>query len=365
MRAVTMPKWGMEGGAGKVTTWLVAEGVSVESGVEVVEVETEKIAGVVETSSAGVLIRQVASIGDVVAVGGLLAVVGEHEVTPEAVDAFVAGFVVESDAADETGDGSETGVVETYLGPVRFRRMGEGGAAIVLVHGFGGDLDVWLFNQAPLAAERAVYAIELPGHGQSSKLVGDGSVEALAKAVADAIKGLGLDDFHLVGHSLGGALALRFSSQSPGSVASLTLIASAGLGSEINGEYLTGFLGAGRRKEMKPVLGKLFADEGLVSRRMVEDVLRNKRLDGVDTALATIAQSVFAEGKQAPSPRLDDIDVPTLVVWGVHDEIIPVAHAHALASTTRVEVFDNAGHMVHMESAAAVNSLIEEFVSSH
>ena len=231
---------------------------------------------------------------------------------------------------------------------------------------FGGDLDAWLFNQAPLAETRAVYAIELPGHGQSSKTVGEGTVEGLAQALCSALSGLDLDDFHLVGHSLGGALGCRLAHDTPGQVASLTLIASAGLGAEINADYLTGFLAAARRKEMKPVLGKLFADDKLVSRRMVEDVLRNKRLDGVDAALGTIAQSVFPHGRQATSGlRVEDIDVPVLVIWGAADAIIPVAHAQAITSSVRVEIFDSAGHMVHMESAAAVNTLIDEFVSSH
>ena len=361
-----MPKWGMEGDAGKVNTWLVAEGSPVDTGVEVVEVETEKIAGVVETSASGILIRQVAKVGDVVPVGGLLAVVCDQEVTVEEVDSFVAGFVVESETDDEGGDGSESGVLESSLGLLRYRRMGEGATPMVLVHGFGGDLDVWLFNQAPLAEARAVYAVELPGHGQSSKTVGDGTVETLAQALSSALSGLELDELHLVGHSLGGALALQLASDKPDQVASLTLIASAGLGADINGEYLTGFLAATRRKEMKPVLGRLFADEKLVSRRMVEDVLRNKRLDGVDTALGTIAQSVFPQGRQMTTGLvIEDVDVPVLVIWGAADAIIPVGHAQAIAPSVRVEILDHAGHMVHMESAAAVNALIDQFVSSH
>ena len=99
---------------------------------------------------------------------------------------------------------------------------------------------------------------------------------------------LGADRAHLVGHSLGGAVALAAAARDPGRIASLTLIAPAGFGAEINTGYLRGFADAQTRRELKPVVAQLFADESLVTRQLVDDLLAYKRLDGVDEALHTL-----------------------------------------------------------------------------
>ena len=96
--------------------------------------------------------------------------------------------------------------------------------------------------------------------------------------------------------------------------------------SEIDGEYIDGFITASRRKDLKPHLEKLFADPKLVGRQLVEDILKYKRLDGVETALRTIAISFVPEGKQAVvlRERLGQLPMPILVIWGAEDRILPV-----------------------------------------
>ena len=167
---------------------------------------------------------------------------------------------------------------------------------VLLVHGYGGDRNSWLFLHEPLAARYRVYALDLPGHGTSSKDVGDGSVGLLADAVLGVLDAIGVERAHLVGHSLGGAVAAAAAAGHPERVRSLTLIAPAGFGPEINAGYLRGFADAQTRRELKPVVGQLFADESLVTRQVVDDLLAYKRLDGVDAALHTLLGTLLAEG---------------------------------------------------------------------
>ena len=98
----------------------------------------------------------------------------------------------------------------------------------MLLHGFGGDLNNWLFNAEPLSSERAVYALDLPGHGGSVKEARD-----LVDALRAFLDSQGIDRVHLAGHSMGGLVAGEFAAAEPERVLSLTLIAPAGLGTEI------------------------------------------------------------------------------------------------------------------------------------
>src|SRR5262249_60062727 len=159
---------------------------------------------------------------------------------------------------------------------------------VLLVHGYGGDRNSWLFLQEPLAARHRVYALDLPGHGTSSKDVGDGSVGTLAGAVLGVLDAIGAGRAHLVGHSLGGAVAVAAAARDPARISSLTLIAPSGFGPQVNADYLRGFAGAQKRREIKPVVGQLFADESLVTRQLDDHLLAYKRLDGREAAPHTL-----------------------------------------------------------------------------
>ncbi len=124
------------------------------------------------------------------------------------------------------------------------RRRSRRGDPVVLVHGFGGDKNSWLFVQQPLAEDHAVHALDLPGHGASDKDVGDGSLAALADTVVGFLDALGISRAHLVGHSLGGAVVAAVARATPGRVASLTLLAPAGYTADADAEYLRGFAAA-------------------------------------------------------------------------------------------------------------------------
>jgi pyruvate dehydrogenase E2 component (dihydrolipoamide acetyltransferase) len=120
---------------------------------------------------------------------------------------------------------------------------------------------------------------------------------------------------------------------------------------------------ANSRKELKPVLQKLFADPGLVQRSMVDDVLKYKRLDGVQEALSELRDRLFAGGRQARSLDLSGYDGPLLVIWGERDAIIPAGHADAAPDRAEVKVLPDVGHSPHMEAAGEVNRLLEGFLA--
>ena len=363
--ALIMPKYGMVMTEGVVAAWHVEEGADVKTGVEIADIETEKIANVYECPTDGILRRRVAGEGDTVPVGGLFGVIAPTSVPDSDIEAFVAEFQANFVPPEAADAGPTPEMIDAGAWRLRTLKLGEGdGAPLVLVHGFGGDLNSWMFNHEPLAATRAVHALDLPGHGGSQKSVGAGDVATLAEAVIAFLDAAAIEKAHFAGHSLGGGIALLLALESPARVASTTLVSPIGLGSEINAGFIEGFIEAGKRKEMKPVLQQLFADPELVSRDMVMDVLKAKRIDGAIPSLSAIAGAAFAGGSQALqlAGRLGELTAPAQVIWGVEDRIVPVAHAGNVPESVAVHRLDGAGHMAHMERASDVNRLIEDLI---
>ncbi len=367
-----MPKWGLTMTAGLVVKWLCDEGAEVARGDELIEVETEKIASAVEAPSAGILHRRVAGEGDTIPVGGLLGVIAGPDVAAEQVDRvveeFAESFVPGEDTAADTRPSPQR--VEVDGRSLRYLKLGEpgehdsGAPPAILLHGFGGDLNVWLFNSEPLSAGRTVYALDLPGHGESSRDVGDGQIETFARAVTGFMDALAIPAAHLVGHSLGGAIAIQIALSEPSRVTSVSLIASIGLGPEIDAGFVEGFVAADRRRPLRQELQKLFADPALVTRRFVDDVLRFKRIDGVTETLRRTASGFVVDGAQSVHfrERIGEIAVPLQAIWGDADLIIPVTHASGLPGSAETTVIPGAGHMPMMEAAGEVNGLLAEFM---
>jgi len=367
--ALTIPKWGMAMTTGTVLDWLVVEGDKVEKGDEVLEVESDKIAGVVESNYSGFLVRVLAAPGDELPVGGLLGVLAKSDVSPDLVDAFINHFL-ENFTPEVPGAIDDVAALEVYVGDTRIAYQhspapdGNNCLPILFVHGFGGDQNSWLFNTVELGSNRAVYALDLPGHGGSAKTVDDGTLKELAGIVSAFIVAIGVPKIHLVGHSLGAAISLELCKLTPGQVASLTLLASAGEGTLVNRDYIEGFVGAKRRKEIKPLLQQLFSTPELVNRDMVEGVLRAKRIEGAESCLQIIAEASLLKPVSTPTcESLGSVNTPIQIIWGREDKIADVSQTDKLAERLDVHIIENAGHMVHMEAAATVNGLIAAFMA--
>jgi pyruvate dehydrogenase E2 component (dihydrolipoamide acetyltransferase) len=367
--AITMPKWGLTMTEGTVVRWLKQQGQAFTAGEEIFEIETPKITNVVDLPQGGTLRRIVAPAGATLPVGALLAVVAPQEIPEREIDAFVAGFAIPEPAAEAAAEAAEVKPLELQVGPSRLRylALGQGDSVpVMLLHGFGADLNTWMFIQPNLAERRRVIALDLPGHGGSTKEVGSGDAEALTEAVQAAVSALGIERVHLVGHSMGGAIAASVALRRPELVASLTLVASAGLGPEINAAFIDGFVRASRRRDAAEVLSMLVHDPALVSRTMVEDVLRYKRIDGVTAALERIASAWFGGGRQSLelTGKIADLKLPVQIIWGRDDRIIPVSQAEALSTRVPVHIIEETGHLPHMEKAGEVNRLVKRLIEN-
>ena len=367
--AITMPKWGLTMAEGKVVGWLKQQGQSFAEGEELLEIETTKITNVMEAPAGGTLRRIVAPAGATLPVGALLAVVAPEEVADGEIDTFVAGFAVPEPSAEAAVDAEAVMPRELEAAGLRLRylALGDGDSVpVLLLHGFGADLNTWMFTQPALADGRQVIALDLPGHGGSGKQLDRADAESLAAIVEHALNALGIERLHLVGHSMGGGIAISFAVREPERVATLTLISSAALGPEINAAFIDGFVRAARRREAIEALNLLVHDPALVSRTMIEDVLRYKRLDGVPEALAAFAEEWFPGGHQRVvlGDAVAVLKLPVQIIWGREDRIIPVAHAEALASRVPVHILEQTGHLPHMEKAGEVNRLIKRLIEN-
>jgi pyruvate dehydrogenase E2 component (dihydrolipoamide acetyltransferase) len=362
IESIIMPKWGLAMEEGALTKWAVAVGQKISKGQEIADIETTKIANVFESPASGVIRRLVAPEGATLPVGALLAVVADASVSESEVDAYIEKFQAAFTATVKASAGGPVAKnVQAGGLSVRTMSVGDGaGTPVLLVHGFGSDLMSWLFTQEALAQGRSVHAFDLPGHGGTTKAIGAGGLPDLAAATLAVMDALGLGRAHLVGHSLGGAISAYLALQIPERIASASLIAPAGLGTEINMGFIEGFIGENRSRKLKAVLQELVGDPDLITADMVEDVLRFKRLDGAEAALRLIAEANFGGGVQklVLKSELANARVPIGVIFGEEDRVIPARHAEGLPAFIPVTRVAGAGHLVHMEKSARVNEAI-------
>jgi pimeloyl-ACP methyl ester carboxylesterase len=259
-------------------------------------------------------------------------------------------------------------------------RTGGSGPALLLLHGITNSSETWE-HVAPRLAERfTVIAPDLLGHGQSATPRGDYSLGAHASGARDVLTSLGIERATVVGHSLGGGIAMQFAYQFPERCERLVLVASGGLGREVHlllraaslpgADYVlpaltsAGLLGVGRglggllrRVGVEPsedleVLGRGFASLDNAGSRQAF-------LHTVRSVIEPGGQRVSAQERLALAALL-----PTLIVWGERDSIIPVAHgaeAHAAIPGSRFEVFPGAGHMPHDADPERFAELLTEF----
>ena len=362
IQAIVMPKWGLVMEEGMLARWSVEEGAEIAVGQEIMDIETSKIANAYESLVGGVLHKKVVSEGQTVPVGALLGVVADAATPAEDIDAFVADFLANfTVAAKSDSGGPQPTMIDAGGRRLRHLRVGpETGTPVIFVHGFGGDYMSWAFNQGSIAETRPAYAVDLPGHGGSTKDVAGGTLDSFVAALADYHDAIGGEPAHFVGHSLGGQIVTALALQSPKRVKALTLIAPAGFGKEINGDFISGFIAESRPRKLRPVLEMLVANPDLVTAQMIEDVLKYKRLDGAIAALQTVAAANFEGNAQRTQlrDRLGEITAPIQVIWSEADQILPVAHADRLPASIKVTRLTGAGHIPHIEKSGEVTALI-------
>jgi pimeloyl-ACP methyl ester carboxylesterase len=265
---------------------------------------------------------------------------------------------------------------------VAYRTAGDG-PVVVLVHGITSTSATWERVMPYLARRFNVVAPDLLGHGGSAKPRGDYSLGAYASGVRDLLLALGHQRATVVGHSLGGGVAMQLAYQFPERCERLVLIDSGGLGREVNvllraatlpgAEFVlpllasTGLVDAGR------TVGRFFGRLGLRVGTDIEEMARGHASLSDPAARAafvhTLRTIIDPSGQRASAKdRLYLAEqVPFLIVWGDHDPIIPLAHgeaAHEQVPSSRFEVFEGAGHFPHIDDPQRFVDVLEEFIDS-
>ncbi len=263
---------------------------------------------------------------------------------------------------------------------VTFTEAGSG-PVLLLIHGMAGNSDHWEPVREMLGREHTVIAVDLPGHGGSEPGGGDYSLGSLASGLRDLLLALGHERATLVGHSLGGGIAMQFTYQFPEMVERLVLVSSGGLGSEVSfvlrAASLPGadlFIGAtaGVGGAAGSVVGRGLGLLGLRPNPDLAEVARGyaSLSDSERRAafLATVRAVVGTEGQRvAAEDRLYLAGgVPLLIVWGEEDSIIPVSHgreAHAALANSSLVVFEDVGHLPQVEAPGRFVIALQRFLA--
>jgi len=233
---------------------------------------------------------------------------------------------------------------------------------IVLLHGFGADRTSWHWLRALLKGP--VIALDLPGHGRRTDRQALGLADIVAD-LADQLDALGLEDIHLVGHSLGGAAALELAASGRFSVRSLVLIAPAGLGAPVSRAFTRSFLGATDEAGMLSVLGSTVADAASLPSGLAAATLRRMDTGGARAALTALEAGLSADRDGFDfRALLDQLLIPVRVIWGRADRIIPFPPNIALPGQVALHLFDGVGHTPQLERADHVARLISQTRSS-
>jgi pimeloyl-ACP methyl ester carboxylesterase len=265
---------------------------------------------------------------------------------------------------------------------VAYRHAGSG-PVVVLIHGITSSSSTWSRVMPYLARRFTVIAPDLIGHGGSAKPRGDYSLGAHACGVRDLLLALGHDRATVVGHSLGGGIAMQFSYQFPERCERLVLVDSGGLGRDVSpllraatlpgSELVLPLLAATRLLDAGAVAGRLLNRLGLRARTDFEEIARgHATLSDPDARAAFVhtLRSVVEPGGQriGASNRLYLAQhIPFLLAWGERDPIIPVSHGratHERVPGSRLELFPNSGHFPQLDEPQRFLDVLVDFIDS-
>lgn len=255
------------------------------------------------------------------------------------------------------------------------------GGTLLFIHGLLGSSRSWDHLVDTLQADHRVLAPDLFGHGASEKPMGDYSLGAHAATLRDLLDRLSIDRATLVGHSLGGGIALQFCYLFPERVDRLVLVSSGGLGRSVSrllraatlpgAEWVLPVVASGWVRWRVELAGRILTRVGVRGGADVTEAWQGfTSLADADArrAFLATARSVIDPGGQTVTahdhlPMVSDI--PTLLVWGTKDRVIPAEHALAAQQAirgSRVELFAGAGHFPHLDEPERFAALVAAFV---
>ena len=258
-------------------------------------------------------------------------------------------------------DGRELNVLLAGGGP---------GAPLVFLHGLGGSQSTWQVVLGELVDGHRIAAIDLPGHGASDRRQeADYSIAGLAADIAEVIARLKLEHPILIGHSLGGAVAMQIAISKPSLISGLVLIDSAGLGLEISAELLRLMAAVPGADTARGLLQLFYEDQKLVVDRGVHEMAQTQLAEGAWAAQQAVANAAFGSGSQSPATQgeLGAIPVPVQLIWGELDRVIPSDHALAAIKVipdASLAVMVGVGHVPQVEAAERTATLIRRFARS-
>ena len=282
--------------------------------------------------------------------------------------------------AEGTSDFATARHVELHGHRVSYRTAGSG-PVVLLIHGIAGTSEQWA-EVAPVLAERfTVVAPDLLGHGESAKPQGDYSLGAYAAGMRDLLIALGHRRATVVGHSLGGGIAMQFVYEYPVFAERLVVVSSGGLGREVHpllraatlpgAELVLPLLAHARVLGAGAAVGNVLSRIGLRAGPDIAEMARGYASLGDAEARSAFLHTVRAvidhNGQRvSAADRLYLASMmPALIVWGRRDPLIPATHgefAHDGMPGSRLDIFDDAGHFPHLDQPVRFAAVLGDFL---
>lgn len=234
------------------------------------------------------------------------------------------------------------------------------GVPVLFLHGFGGLGKQWWGMQTSISFYAPTFAFDLPGHGKSLNYPNAGPPKIAAKAVLAEMAERDIEKAHLVGHSMGGAISSIIALMAPEKVASLTLLAPGGYGTQFNHPLLLEWAAARKREELDLILPQFFGGSFEMNPKIIEFNLQARAAEGAVESLTAIAKSMSSDGKQGMLD-VDAVlsgDYPVTMVWGNEDKVLPVTQGEAIRDKVDLHIIEGAGHSPAEEAPEQVRALI-------
>ncbi|CDX45355.1 Branched-chain alpha-keto acid dehydrogenase subunit E2 [Mesorhizobium plurifarium] len=240
----------------------------------------------------------------------------------------------------------------------------EGAETLVALHGFASDHNAWRGLLAAGRPKARMLALDLPGHGRSTRTVPE-DLDAICAMVEQRLAAEGIEHATIVGHSFGAAVAARLATRGQTRADSLLLISPAGLGPEIRQPFIHGFVAARQPSSLLPWLQELVFDPRQISEAFIRSVADQRKDDSLSSALANLAERYFCDGTQTFSirPDLERLRIPMRIVFGIQDRIIPFAHCHSLPGRVGLHAFRQCGHLPYFEQPELTLSIVDEMLA--